>query len=67
MMTKPGWNAMPETHEPAERRSFAAEQARIGCTCAEHLSVLRVTYHYRRCRAHRQKVCIGLYTEAADA
>ena len=32
---KPGWNAMSETHEAAERRSFAAEQARIGCAGAE--------------------------------
>ena len=51
---------MSETHEAAERRSFAAEQARIGCACAraEHLNVLRVTHHYlSRCRGYRQKVC----------
>ena len=38
---------MSETHEAAERRSFAAEQARIGCAaCIEHFNVLRVTHHY---------------------
>ena len=43
---KPGWNPMSETHEAAERRSFAAKQARIGGPCTEHLNVLRVTHHY---------------------
>ena len=40
---KTSWNSMSETHETAERRSFAAQQARIGCACAEHLNVMGLT------------------------
>jgi hypothetical protein len=45
---KTGWDAMSETHEAAERRSLAAQQAWIGSAWAEHLDVLRVTHNYRR-------------------
>ena len=46
---------MPETHEAAQRRSFAAEHARIGCAWAEDLNVLRVT---KRCCHGRFRIAI---------
>src|SRR2546423_7622859 len=42
---KTRWNPMAQTHEPAERCAFSAQQTRIGCVacaCTEHLNVLRV-------------------------
>src|SRR6266446_1396714 len=42
---KTGWNAMSKIDEAAQRSSFAAKQAGIGCAWAEHFNVLRVTHH----------------------
>ena len=47
---------MPETHEAAERRSFAAQQARDRLRLPpEHLNVLRVT---KRCCHGRFRIAI---------
>ena len=54
---------MSETHEAAERRSFAAKQARIGCACTrvEHLNILRLIHHWLSDAGHFSKKSLSVF------
>ena len=59
---KARWNAMPETHEAAERRSFAAQQARIGCVAP----AFAVARYGRRVAANSWSRPVG-FVKAGDS